>query len=128
MPCASNGPLQQVNKQIQKERDQREPEKVQKKEAAKAELASVIPILDIASLRANPGTIPELQLQLDWHRQNDIKIPQKSALKRKGALLDALIDAVVFHNGGILETPAAPENEKETVCIDDEDDMEEDEF
>ncbi|KAI0073103.1 hypothetical protein K474DRAFT_1650010 [Panus rudis PR-1116 ss-1] len=70
-------------------------------------LDAVVVRLDVAELKASPGTNKELDLQLDWHRRHEQQreadknkrcIPAKSKLTTKAQKLDALIDAVNRYN------------------------------
>lgn len=58
----------------------------------------VIPRKDIEEIRQNPGTNREIDLELDWHRRFDNKIPKKGELTKKELKIQALVDAVNRHN------------------------------
>jgi hypothetical protein len=63
-----------------------------------AKLDALEPILDPEQLEKRPGTIKDIDLQLEWHHKFDPDIPKKSTLKRKAKKLEALIDAVKHIN------------------------------
>ena len=49
--------------------------KCRTKAAAKqARIDAVNPCFDAEAIKANPGTIPELDLELDWHRLRDTDV------------------------------------------------------
>ncbi|KAF8066031.1 hypothetical protein FPV67DRAFT_1417864 [Lyophyllum atratum] len=71
-----------------------------KKDARAKLLEAITPVLDTAQLTSDKFTVPELDLQLEWHRQWDKEkdIPIKSKLANKAAKLAALKDAVARFN------------------------------
>jgi 4'-phosphopantetheinyl transferase EntD len=72
-------------------------------------LGALKPNLDPDQLAKSPGTVKDIDLQLEWHRQFDPHIPKKSVLKRKAEMLDALIVAVNYLNNGEVKIAEAEE-------------------
>ena len=76
-----------------------------KKEATSKALAekpnALVPNLNINSLEEAKMTVSLIELQLEWHRQLDDKIPKKSTLGNKALKLEALISAMKHHNQGV---------------------------
>ena len=76
-----------------------------KKEATSKALAeklnALVPNLNVDSLQEATMTVPVIELQLEWHRRLDDKIPKKSTLGNKALKLEALIAAVKRHNQGL---------------------------
>jgi len=75
---------------------------------------SITPILDLSHLCSTPCklTVPEIDMQLDWHRRhgNAEEIPMKRLLKVKADKLKALINAAVSYScketsTDVAETP-----------------------
>ena len=91
----------------------RKAEKKKKSDDAKAlldaRLGALKPNLDPDQLAKSPGTVKDIDLQLEWHRQFDPHIPKKSTLKRKAEKLDALIEAVNHLNKGEVKIAEAGE-------------------
>ena len=56
--------------------------------------------LDVEDIKCSPGTNTDLDLQLDWHRHCDDKVPIKSNVTKKADKIKALIEAVECHNEG----------------------------
>lgn len=92
----------------------RRQEKKKKKDDAKAllkaRLGALKPNLDPKQLAETPGTVKDIDLQLEWHRQFDPHIPRKSTLKRKAEKLGALIDAVNRLNNDEVQMPEEGED------------------
>jgi hypothetical protein len=91
-------------------------------------LAALVPNLDINSLKTAPGTIPVIDLQLEWHRTFDSHVPKKST---KALKIEALIAAAVEHvNNGEMVIHSSPNTENleddvmEIDNMDTEDEME----
>ena len=88
-------------------------------------LRALKPNLDPDQLAKSPGTVKDIDLQLEWHRRFDPHIPKKTILKRKAEKLDALIEAVNRLNNGevkIAEAEEVSENGGDTEeDVDDED-------
>jgi len=64
-------------------------------------LDALVVRLDVNDIRSSPGTKPELELQLNWHRRWDKEgavIPKKSDLKVKKQVIAALVGAVEYYN------------------------------
>ena len=103
-------------------------EKKKKRDNAKAlldaRLGALKPNLDPDQLAKSPGTVKDIDLQLEWHRWFDPHIPKKTILKRKAEKLDALIEAVNRLNNGevkIAEVEEVSENGGDTEeDVDDE--------
>jgi hypothetical protein len=76
----------------------------------KARLGALKPNLDPKQLAETPGTVKDIDLQLEWHRQFDPHIPRKSTLKRKAEKLGALIDAVNRLNNDEVQMPEEGED------------------
>lgn len=74
-----------------------------KKAAAVAKIDAVKPIWDLTMLRKVPCKlkVPEIELQLDWHRRhgNAEIIPKKAMLKLKKDKLEVLVKAVESYEG-----------------------------
>jgi hypothetical protein len=68
-----------------------------------AKLNALEPILDPEQLEKAPGTIKNINLQIEWHRKFDPNVLKKPTLKRKTEKLEALIDAVKCINNGEVE-------------------------
>jgi hypothetical protein len=68
--------------------------------AKRARIDTVNPRFDAEAINANPGTIPQLDLELDWHRLHDTIVPLKSHISRKSEKIKALLEAVDRHNSG----------------------------
>ena len=64
-------------------------------------LNALVPNLNVDSLEEATMTVPVIELQLEWHRRLDDKIPPKSTLGNKALKLEALIAAVKRHNQGL---------------------------
>jgi hypothetical protein len=83
-----------------------------KKEAARKALAKrlreMVPNTDIDSSKKAAGTIPVIELQLEWHRAFDSNVPNKSTLSNKVLKLEALISAVEHLNSGQVVRPTSP--------------------
>jgi len=60
----------------------------------------VNPCFDAEAIKANPGTIPELDLELNWHRLHDTEVPLKSHISHKPEKVKALLEVVDRHNSG----------------------------
>jgi hypothetical protein len=90
-----------------------------------ARLGALKPNLDPDQLAKSPGTVKDIDLQLEWHRWFDPNIPQKSILIRQAKKLDALIDAVHCLNNGEVKIAKAEEmsenSSKPDEDVDDED-------
>lgn len=60
-------------------------------------------------LERTPGTVKEIDLELDWHRQaGDTTIPKKCDCKGKALMLAALITAVERRNANQLTLQVQP--------------------
>lgn len=68
--------------------------KQQKKDAAAAKLAAVIPVLEVGQLTSAHFTNADLDMQLEWHRQFSNDIPRKKNILTKALKLQALRHAV----------------------------------
>lgn len=71
--------------------------KQQKKDAAAAKIAAVKPLLDVAAITQGRLTNPELDAQLDWHRQFSNKIPKKKDVLTKVLKLQAVQQAIAMY-------------------------------
>jgi len=68
--------------------------------AKQARIDAVNPHFGAKAIKANPGTIPEFNLELDWHRLCDTEVPLKSHISHKPEKVKALLEAVDHHNSG----------------------------
>lgn len=90
-----------------------------------AKLDALEPILDPEQLEKRPGTIKDIDLQLEWYCKFDPDIPKESTLKRKGEKLEAIIDAVKHIKNGEVEIPEdLDESKKESSGVDEDEDAE----
>jgi len=61
---------------------------------------AVVARLDVHSIEDNPGTNAELDLQLEWHRRRDNRVPKKKDVTKKADKVKALVEAVEQYNNG----------------------------
>ncbi|KZP10314.1 hypothetical protein FIBSPDRAFT_913879 [Athelia psychrophila] len=89
--------------------------------AKRARIDGVTPRLDVASIQQAPGTIEELDLQLEWHRRHDPMVPKKKDLTRKIQKIEALVEAVKRYNIApeVLETSHNADSTLPVECDDD---------
>jgi hypothetical protein len=69
-------------------------------DAKRAKIDAVVARLDVQSIKDLPGTCEDLDLQLEWHRRQDILVPKKKDVKKKADKITALVEAVERHNSG----------------------------
>lgn len=86
-----------------------------KQDAVVARIDAVKPILDISVLQKMPWKlkVPEMNLQLDWHRWNGGKdVPIKKLLKHKDEKLKALINPVeAYHEWEVIKETSEVEDD-----------------
>ena len=92
-----------------------------RKDALDSKLAALVPNIDPVSLQKSPGTVLTIELQLEWYRKFDEKIPMKSALKNKAQKLLAFIDTVKCLNNGEVKIPEPESEGSDTVDMFNED-------
>ena len=77
-----------------------ETERKAAQDAKRAKIDTVMARLDVEDIKRSPRTNTDLDLQLDWHRRCDDKVPIKSNVTKKADKIKALIEAVECHNEG----------------------------
>jgi hypothetical protein len=69
-------------------------------DAKRAKIDAVVARLNVQDIKDAPGTCADLDLQLEWHRCQDSRVPKKKDVKKKEDKIKALVDAVECHNSG----------------------------
>jgi hypothetical protein len=69
-------------------------------DAKRVKIDAVVARLDVHSIEDNPGTNAELDLQLEWHRRRDDRVPKKKDVTKKADKVKALVEAVERYNNG----------------------------
>jgi hypothetical protein len=77
-----------------------ETERKAAQDAKRAKIDAVMARLDVGDIKRSPGTNADLDLQLDWHRRRDNKVPIKANVTKKADKIKALVEAVERHNQG----------------------------
>jgi hypothetical protein len=94
-------------------------------DAKRARIDAVVARLDVQSIKDLPGTCGDLDLQLEWHRRQDIHVPKKKDVKKKAEKIQALIEAVERHNSGqqVITIPV----DEDSIQVDIPSDLDEEE-
>jgi hypothetical protein len=66
----------------------------------RAKINAIVPWLDISTIKSTLGTCVELDLQLEWHRQQDSCVLMKNKVTEKQEKINALKDAGKCYNSG----------------------------
>ncbi|THH28253.1 hypothetical protein EUX98_g5932 [Antrodiella citrinella] len=61
------------------------------------------PRLEVGEIEAKPGTVAEIDMELDWHRRSDSLVPLKSRMKNKVEKLTQLLAAVKRYHERVSE-------------------------